>query len=77
MAGAFGTLLICLPIKRNWDPLEPANCGKRIYFWEAYAILHVITDVFILMLPLPLLNTLPLPRVQKVVLMAVFCLGFL
>lgn len=77
LTGALGTLLICLPIKRNWDPLEPTNCGSRIYFWEVYAILHLITDAFILILPLPLLNTLPLPRVQKGVLMAVFCLGFL
>ncbi|PMD32834.1 hypothetical protein L207DRAFT_178991 [Hyaloscypha variabilis F] len=75
-AGTLGTLLICLPINRNWNPLEPTNCGKRIYFWEAYAILHLIMDVFILLLPLPLLNTLPLPRAQKGALIAVFCLGF-
>ncbi|KAE9367290.1 hypothetical protein N431DRAFT_382891 [Stipitochalara longipes BDJ] len=76
MTGTLGTLLICLPIERNWNPLKPASCGNRIYFWEAYAILHLITDAFILILPLPLLNTLPLPRVQKGVLIAVFCLGF-
>lgn len=77
ITGAVGTLLICLPIKRNWDPLSPANCGKRIYFWVVYSILHIITDVCILILPMRLLNTLPLPKVQKAVLMAVFCLGFL
>jgi hypothetical protein len=77
MTGTLGTLLICLPIKRNWNPLEPANCGNRIYFWETYGILHVITDVFILILPLPVLKTLPLPKVEKGVLIAVFCLGFL
>ena len=77
MTGALGTLLICLPIERNWDALAPTNCGKRVYFWEVYAILHVITDVFILILPLPLLKTLPLPRMQKAVLTGVFCLGFL
>ena len=77
ITGLLGTLLICLPIERNWDALEPTTCGKRIYFWEVYAILHVITDVFILILPLPLLKTLPLPRLQKTVLIAVFCLGIL
>jgi hypothetical protein len=77
MTGTLGTLLICLPIKRNWNPLEPANCGNRIYFWETYGILHVITDVFILILPLPVLKTLPLPKVEKGVLIGVFCLGFL
>jgi hypothetical protein len=77
VTGMLGTLLICLPIDRNWNPLEPTNCGNRIYFWETYGILHVITDVFILILPLPVLKMLPLPRVEKRVLIAVFCLGFL
>jgi hypothetical protein len=77
VAGTLGALLICLPIERNWDALAPTNCGTRMYFWEVYAILHVISDVLILILPLPLLKTLPLPRLQKGVLMAVFCLGFL
>lgn len=76
IGGTLGTMLICLPIERNWDASAPTTCGKRIYFWEVYAILHIITDMIILILPLPLLKTLPLPRVQKWILTAVFCLGF-
>ncbi|CZR60262.1 uncharacterized protein PAC_10158 [Phialocephala subalpina] len=75
VAGALGTILICLPIERNWDALAPTGCSERIYFWEAYAILHIITDVLILVMPLPLLKTLPLTTVQKGVLMVVFSLG--
>lgn len=77
MAGLLGAMLNCLPLERNWDASAPNSCTGRIKFWEAYAIMHVITDVLILIMPLPLLKTLPLPWVQKVVLMAVFCLGFL
>jgi hypothetical protein len=77
MAGTLGAALNCLPIERNWDALAPTNCVRKMRFWEAYAIMHVITDVLILIMPMPLLKTLPLPRVQKGALMAVFSLGFL
>ncbi|CZR51377.1 uncharacterized protein PAC_01252 [Phialocephala subalpina] len=76
MTGTLGAMLICLPIERNWDALASTKCVGRMYFWEAYAIIHIITDVLILVMPLPVLKTLPLPRVQKWVLLAVFCLGF-
>ncbi|KAH6663234.1 hypothetical protein B0J14DRAFT_707230 [Halenospora varia] len=75
IAGTLGSMLNCLPIERNWDASAPTNCVGRMYFWQAYAIMHIITDVLILVMPLPLLKTLPLPRVQKGVLVAVFSLG--
>lgn len=77
VAGFLGAVLNCLPLERNWDASAPNNCSGRVKFWVAYAIMHVITEVLILIMPLPLLKTLPLPKVQKGVLMAIFCLGFL
>ncbi|KAH8646492.1 hypothetical protein BGZ60DRAFT_233206 [Tricladium varicosporioides] len=75
IAGTLGAMLNCLPIERNWDALRPTNCVGRIYFWQAYAIMHIITDILILIMPLPLLKTLPLPTIQKGCLVAVFSLG--
>jgi hypothetical protein len=46
-------------------------------FWLAMGILNVVTDVFIFIMPLPLLKRLPLPTAQKAVLIGVFSLGFL
>ncbi|KAG7150483.1 hypothetical protein HYQ46_000575 [Verticillium longisporum] len=40
-------------------------------------IIHVITDVVIFAMPLPLIKTLPLTKPQKITLTAVFCLGFI
>lgn len=76
VAGIVGGVTICLPL--NWDPREPIwTCEKRFWFWTGHGIVHVITDFLIFLMPLPLLKTLPLPPLHKIVLIGVFCLGFL
>jgi hypothetical protein len=77
VAGLVGAVTVCLPVSKNWDLREPIwACTQRFWFWLGYGIVHVTTDVLILIMPLPLLGTLSLPPLQKVVLMGVFCLGF-
>ncbi|KAK1979332.1 hypothetical protein LZ30DRAFT_726544 [Colletotrichum cereale] len=44
-------------------------------WWLTNAVIHLITDVFILLLPLPLLARLRLHKLQKVALIASFSLG--
>ncbi|KAL2179685.1 uncharacterized protein P884DRAFT_239229 [Thermothelomyces heterothallicus CBS 202.75] len=78
VAGIVGGTLVCLPVSKNWDLREPIwTCDARFYFWMAHGVIHLVSDVAIFVMPLPLLKTLPLPPPHKVVLVAVFCLGFL
>src|SRR5437763_5502261 len=72
ISGTIGAALNCQPIERNWDPMESRDCAERMDFWLAMGILHVVTDAFIFVLPLPLLKMLPLPKLQKGVLMMIF-----
>ncbi|KAK3897915.1 hypothetical protein C8A05DRAFT_19414 [Staphylotrichum tortipilum] len=75
VAGIIGGATICLPL--NWDPRAPTwTCDKRLWFWMAHGVIHVVTDVLIFIMPLPLLNTLRLPPLHKMVLIGVFSLGF-
>jgi hypothetical protein len=78
IAGLIGVATICLPISRNWDPREPiSTCEQRFWYWLGHGIVHVITDLLIFIMPMPMLKMLPLPSLHKVVLMGVFGLGFL
>ncbi|KAH6844506.1 hypothetical protein B0I37DRAFT_377674 [Chaetomium sp. MPI-CAGE-AT-0009] len=78
VAGLIGAMTLCLPVSRNWDLENPIwECPERFWFWLAHGILHLITDLLIFAMPLPMLKTLPLRRLHKVVLIGVFCLGFL
>src|SRR5438309_864540 len=73
LAGLVGGTAICLPLSKNWDPLEQVwACERRVWFWISHGVLHVVTDVLIFIMPLPLLKTLPLPLVPKIVLIGVF-----
>lgn len=78
IAGIVGGALVCLPVSKNWDLQEPIwTCDERFYFWLVHGLMHLITDLIIFVMPLPLLKTLPLPPVHKFVLLGIFCLGFL
>jgi hypothetical protein len=78
VAGIVAGATVCLPLSRNWDPREPVwTCEKRFWYWISHGIVHVVTDILIFVMPLPLLRTLPLPPLHKMALTAVFCLGFL
>lgn len=78
VVGIVGGVTVCLPLSKTWDPMESTwSCDKRFWFWMSHGIVHVITDVLIFVMPLPLLRTLPLPPLHKIALTAVFCLGFL
>ncbi|KAH7305548.1 hypothetical protein B0I35DRAFT_471622 [Stachybotrys elegans] len=80
VAGIIASITICLPISEQWTPesLEPQRlCRARTRWWLAHGIMHVITDCIIFFMPLPLLNSLPMPRIHKIILIGVFGLGFL
>ena len=77
LGGTMGAILNCQPIEMNWDPSASRDCEERISFWIAMGVLNILSDVAILVLPLPLLRTLPMPKMPRIVLIGVFCLGFL
>ncbi|KAF9877143.1 hypothetical protein CkaCkLH20_05409 [Colletotrichum karsti] len=72
-------LTTCIPLSAAWD-YDPANppvyCHPVPVFW-VNAMLHLLTDFMIFMLPLPVISSMSLPRRQKMGLYFVFCLAFL
>jgi hypothetical protein len=76
----------CLPISAFWERFDPVNpmpaseytCGVDVHtFFKANAIPNIVTDVFILLLPLPYIWTLQLCRAQKVAITSIFIVGLL
>jgi hypothetical protein len=69
----------CIPISGLWDPTVKAVCdplGRDSQFYMA-SVGNIVTDVIILLLPIPVVWKLQLRKPQKVVLYVVFGLGFL
>ncbi|KAK2000705.1 integral membrane protein [Colletotrichum falcatum] len=67
---------VCIPLRSLWDATVPGHCFKRLPWWYAGSSISLVTDVMIVVMPMPLLRTIRLPPRQKVVLMGTFALGF-
>ncbi|ODM19943.1 hypothetical protein SI65_04929 [Aspergillus cristatus] len=67
--------LNCIPVAKFWDPSIEGYCLSQKGLWFSNAAIHIATDLAILVIPVPALVALELPRRQKVALIAIFALG--
>ncbi|PYH42814.1 PTH11-like integral membrane protein [Aspergillus saccharolyticus JOP 1030-1] len=67
--------LNCVPVSRFWDRTVSGYCLNFETVWFFNASMNIATDVTLLLLPMPLLSQLQLPRTQKLALMGVFAIG--
>lgn len=75
-AGAVGaTIWQCVPIQASWDKTIQATCIDSDAFWTAYAVGNILSDVLVLVLPIPQVLKLKLRPREKVMLCSVFALG--
>lgn len=71
----FGGIFNCDPIAKIWNPRLPGSCltvGPLAFLTGA---LNVITDIYILILPIPFLWSLNMHYSRKVRIYAIFALG--
>lgn len=69
------TIFQCNPVAKAFDKAQTGTCINLATFWFANAGFSIATDVIILLLPMPLVYGLEVPRAQKLALMAVFAIG--
>ncbi|KAI1460206.1 hypothetical protein F4805DRAFT_418594 [Annulohypoxylon moriforme] len=70
------SLSSCHPFSARWDTnLYVTNCINAPRFWQASNIPNVITDVMMLILPLPVVWGLHIDLKQKLALTGIFVLG--
>lgn len=69
------TIFQCSPVVKAFNKTLPGTCIDLATFWFANAGFSIATDIIILMLPMPLVYQLEVPRAQKIALMAVFAVG--
>lgn len=73
----FETTFICLPVSAWWDEAIKGHCLDRSLVWVINGGLVLGIDLAILIIPMPALNSLKLPRRKRFGLMSVFALGSL
>ncbi|KAL4783836.1 hypothetical protein BJX76DRAFT_368090 [Aspergillus varians] len=76
MATILAGCLICRPFAFNWDPSIPGGkCGNQVTSFTVTGVINLLTDVVVLVLPMPSLSRLQMAMYKKVTLIAVFGLG--
>lgn len=75
--GVFGGIFLCDPVRKLWTPTISGHCRDAQTYWTSVAGVDIGLDVLVLLLPIPSISGLHLPRKQKLATMLVFLFGFL
>ncbi|KAK6541429.1 hypothetical protein TWF694_007240 [Orbilia ellipsospora] len=67
--------LQCRPLRSVWDLNVTGDCINMTAFLYSTAVLHILLDVWVLVLPIPTLLKIKRPGTQKVVLLGIFLIG--
>ena len=70
-------IFICTPVAGFWDKSLDPKCIPVPLEWYINSAGNIATDIAVFLLPMPILGHLSLPKVEKVVLVGIFGLGFL
>ncbi|EMD96464.1 hypothetical protein COCC4DRAFT_204728 [Bipolaris maydis ATCC 48331] len=74
----FPLIFACTPFKRVWDiTITEGSCINRTPLYMATAVLNMVTDIYLLVLPIPMVVKLQVPRAQKAGLLCIFGIGSL
>ena len=72
----FVVIFQCLPIHGFWQPQTiPHHCIDQVDYYIAHGSLNLVLDLSVVLMPLPMLLRLQLPRHQKFGLVILFLLG--
>ncbi|MCJ1345442.1 hypothetical protein MMC31_003649 [Peltigera leucophlebia] len=69
--------LLCKPIRYSWDKNIDGHCGNAFAAYLSVAIVDLITELSIILLPMPYVWTLQLPVGKKIALTCIFGLGII
>ncbi len=75
LATTFPVIFQCSPIHRFWDKSIPGTCIDVQSFLISTAIISIITDLAIVVMPIPLVWQLHLPINRRIGICAIFFLG--
>ena len=77
IAGDFTSLLSCQPLRKRWDPTLKGHCIDVTNYWRFISLANIISDVAMLLFPLPVVWKLHVSLPQKVGLTVLFLTGSL
>ncbi|KAK2804505.1 hypothetical protein FQN50_006580, partial [Emmonsiellopsis sp. PD_5] len=71
------TIFMCTPISIVWSPTFPVGCIDLLSFNYFNAAFHILTDIMLALLPIPILRHLQITKRRKIGLIVCFSVGLL
>lgn len=71
------SLLSCRPIQKQWYSQTEGYCINRNAYYRYMSLPNIVTDVILLVLPLPMVWRLQVLLSQRLALMSLFLMGFM
>lgn len=77
VAAIFGVVFSCVPVTYFWDKSlkKGGRCIDQYAFTHSLTSLNIITDVVVLVLPIPCMLKLQMRPARKFALLGIFLLG--
>ncbi|KAG6011094.1 hypothetical protein E4U54_008301, partial [Claviceps lovelessii] len=72
---ALSLIFACSPVEKSWKPWLPGTCLKPGPSFTGYAVVTIVSDVIVAVLPIPVLLRLNVRLGKKLGLIAIFMLG--
>lgn len=70
--------ILCSPkVGRPWDWTTAAKCSRCAIFGVVLGVANLALDIFLLILPMPIILSLQLSAKKKIGVLAIFMVGFL
>lgn len=72
---AFALVFACNPVGKSWKPWLPGDCLQPGPSFTGYAVVTIVSDIMVAILPIPMLLKLNVRLQRKVSLVGIFMLG--
>ncbi|GKT46113.1 satratoxin biosynthesis SC1 cluster protein 4 [Colletotrichum spaethianum] len=72
---SFSLIFACTPVDKSWNPLKDGTCLPSGPSFTAYAVVTIVSDIVVAILPIPVLLKLNIRVEKKAGLIAIFLLG--
>lgn len=72
-----GLGLECVPVAKSWDPNVKGRCLDLVAFSYFTNITNLVTDIWVFLLPVPIILRLHIDRKRKLELAGIFTIGLL
>lgn len=69
-------ILQCVPVQKAWYYDLEGTCIDTWFWWLGYGVISIVLDIWILLLPMPVLWCLKLKASRKIVITLLFICGY-